>query len=63
MNKSILNFFIVLGMADVGYGLWLGDKISVMIGVVIIVVTLSIIKKNKEEEKNSASEKESGEKK
>ncbi|MCK4534320.1 MAG: hypothetical protein KAT81_02245 [Syntrophobacterales bacterium] len=63
MNQSILTFFIVLGMADVGYGLWLGDKISVMIGIVIIVVTLSIIQKNKEEKKNSTSEKESGGKK
>ncbi|MEA1970619.1 MAG: hypothetical protein U9N37_03240 [Thermodesulfobacteriota bacterium] len=59
MNRSILTFFMGLGMADLAYGLWSGDKISVMIGVVIIVVTLSIINKNKEEKKNSTSEKES----
>jgi len=63
MNQSILNFFMVLGMADLAYGLWSGDRISVMIGVVIIVVTFSIIKKNKEEKKDSASDKESGGKK
>ena len=57
MNQSILTFFMGLGMADLAFGLWSGDKISVMIGAVIIVVTLSIIKKNKEEEKSSASEK------
>ncbi|MCD6485840.1 MAG: hypothetical protein J7K35_00715 [Syntrophobacterales bacterium] len=60
MNQSILTFFMGLGMADLAYGLWSGDKISVMIGVVIIVVTLSIINKNKEEKKNSISEKKSG---
>jgi len=63
MNRSILIFFIVLGMADLVYGLWYGDRISVMIGVVIVVVTLSIMKKNKEEKKNSTSEKKSGGKK
>jgi len=59
MNQSILNFFMVLGMADIAYGLWSGDRISVTIGVVIVVVTLSIIKKNKEENKNSTFKKES----
>ncbi len=53
MNRSFLNFFIVLGIGDLIYGLWSGDRISVVIGGVIIVVVISIIQKDKETKKNS----------
>ncbi len=54
MNKTFLNFFIVLGIGDLIYGLWSGDRISVVIGGVIIVVVISIIQKDKETKKSSA---------
>jgi len=57
MNKPILGFFMGLGIVDLAYGLWVGDKISVMIGVVIVVITASIMQKNKEEGKGNQKKK------
>ncbi len=57
MNRSILAFFMGLGIVDLAYGFWVGDKISVMIGVVIVVITASIMQKNKEEDKGNQKKK------
>lgn len=55
MKKYIPIFFIILGAADFGYGLYSGDRISLLIGVIIILIAVSIIRKGKQEEKNDSS--------
>jgi hypothetical protein len=57
MKKYIPIFFMILGAADLIYGLWSGDRISLLIGVIIILIAVSIIRKGKQEEKNDSSEK------
>ena len=57
MRKYVLIFFIILGAADFIYGLWSGDRLSLLIGGIIIFITVSIIRKGKKEEKNDSSEK------
>jgi hypothetical protein len=48
---------MILGAADFIYGLWSGDRISLLIGGIIIFIAVSIIRKGKQEEKNDSSEK------
>jgi len=48
---------MILGAADFGYGLYRGDRISLLIGGIIILIAVSIIRKAKQEEKNDSPEK------
>jgi hypothetical protein len=57
MKKYFPIFFMILGAADFVYGLWSGDRISLLIGGIIIFIAVSIIRKGKQEEKNDSSEK------
>jgi hypothetical protein len=57
MKKYIPIFFMILGAADFIYGLWSGDRISLLIGGIIIFIAVSIIRKGQQEEKNDSSEK------
>lgn len=51
MYKYVLIFFTLLGAADLAYGLYSGDKISVLMGGVMIFIALSILHKKYKEEK------------
>jgi len=52
MYKYILIFFALLGAADLSYGLYRGDRISILFGGIMIFIALSILhKKHKEEKK------------
>ncbi|MBW2638070.1 MAG: hypothetical protein JRC86_11225 [Deltaproteobacteria bacterium] len=57
MKKYFPIFFMILGAADFGYGLYRGDRISLLIGGIIILIAVSIIRKAKQEEKNDSPEK------
>lgn len=57
MKKYIPIFFMILGAADFIYGLYSGDRISLLIGGIIIFIAVSIIRKAKREENNDSSEK------
>jgi hypothetical protein len=48
---------MLLGAADFGYGLWSGDRISLLIGGIMIFIGFSIMKKDREKAKKDASEK------
>ncbi len=56
MSKYFLIFFMLLGAADFGYGLWSGDRISLLIGGIMIFIGFSIMKKDREKAKKDASE-------
>lgn len=51
MYKYVLIFFMVLGAADLIYGLSRGDKISVLMGGIMVFIAASILHKKYKEEK------------
>ena len=53
MNKPFLIFFVILGAADFAYGLWSGDRISILIGGIMVFIGFSIMRRNKKKEKDS----------
>jgi hypothetical protein len=57
MSKYFLIFFMLLGAADFGYGLYSGDRISLLIGGIMVFIGFSIMKKDREKTKKDASEK------
>ena len=48
MNKYFLIFFMILGVADFAYGLWSKDRISILIGGIMVFIAFSIMKKGKQ---------------
>jgi hypothetical protein len=57
MSKYFLIFFMLLGAADFSYGLYRGDRISLLVGGIMVFIGFSIMRKAKQEEKNDSSEK------
>jgi hypothetical protein len=57
MSKYFLIFFMLLGAVDFGYGLWSGDRISLLIGGIMIFIGFSIMRKDKEKQKSDSSKK------
>ena len=55
LYKYFLGFFMILGAADLVYGLLEGDRISVLIGGLLIFITFSILRKRIQEEKRKRS--------
>ncbi|MBW2558114.1 MAG: hypothetical protein JRD69_04650 [Deltaproteobacteria bacterium] len=53
MNKLFLIFFVILGAADFIYGLYIGDRISLLIGGVMVFIGFSVIRRDKKKEKDS----------
>ncbi len=53
MNKPFLIFFLILGAADFIYGLYSGDRISILIGGIMVFIGFSVMRKNKKKEKDS----------
>ena len=47
MKKFVIPFFIVLGALDFLYGVIFGDRISVIAGGAIVVITLYMLKTKK----------------
>jgi hypothetical protein len=47
MKRTVLIFFIVLGALDFTYGVVTGDRISIIAGGAIVVITVYIWKKKK----------------
>ena len=52
MRKYYLFVFVVLGTADLIYGLVKPDRLSVLIGAVMIFVSLAVFYKRVKDEKN-----------
>jgi divalent metal cation (Fe/Co/Zn/Cd) transporter len=48
---------MLLGAADFSYGLYRGDRISLLVGGIMVFIGFSIMRKAKQEEKNDSSEK------
>ncbi|MEA2014759.1 MAG: SoxR reducing system RseC family protein [Thermodesulfobacteriota bacterium] len=57
MNKLFPIFFMILGVADFSYGLYSGDRISILIGGIMIFIGFSIMRKNSVKEKEQSLEK------
>ena len=55
LHKYFLGFFMILGAADLVYGLLKGDRISVLIGGLIVFITFSMLRKRIQEEKKKRS--------
>lgn len=51
LHKYFLGFFMIIGAADLVYGLIKEDRISVLIGVLLIFITFSMLRKRIKEEK------------
>jgi len=51
MKKYYLFIFVILGAADLIYGLVKPDRLSVLIGAVMVFISLSIFYKRVKEEK------------
>ncbi|HPQ43226.1 MAG TPA: hypothetical protein PKZ42_03280 [Syntrophales bacterium] len=62
MNQYVLIFFMILGVADFAYGLWSKDRISILIGAVMVFIAFSIMRKGRREKEKKSSEGSSGEK-
>ncbi len=56
MGKYFLIFFMILGAADFAYGLWSKDRISILIGGIMIFIAFSIMKKGRQDKKNKVSQ-------
>ncbi len=53
---------MILGVADFAYGLWSKDRISILIGAVMVFIAFSIMRKGRREKEKKSSEGSSGEK-
>jgi len=60
MSKYFLIFFMILGAADFAYGLWSKDRISILIGGIMIFIAFSIMKKGKQGKKDKISQEKPG---
>jgi len=47
---------MILGAADFAYGLWSKDRISILIGGIMIFIAFSIMKKGRQDKKNKVSQ-------
>ena len=56
MSKYFLIFFMILGAADFAYGLWSKDRISILIGGIMVFIAFSIMKKGKQGKKDKISQ-------
>ena len=55
LHNYFLGFFMILGVADLAYGLIEGDQISVLIGGLLVFITVSMLRKRTREEKGKRS--------
>ena len=63
MGKYFLIFFMILGAADFAYGLWSQDRISILIGAVMVfIAAFSIMKTGRQGKESKTSEEKPGEK-
>jgi inner membrane protein involved in colicin E2 resistance len=48
MKKYAIIIFLILGIFDIIYGILTGDKISLFIGGLMVVISLYVVKKEKQ---------------
>jgi membrane protein implicated in regulation of membrane protease activity len=48
MKKYAIIIFLILGILDLIYGIMTGDRISLIIGGAMVVISLYVIKKEKQ---------------
>jgi len=51
MRKHFLIFFLIFGAIDFFYGLYVDDRISMLIGALMVIITVFLVKKEKENSK------------
>ncbi|MBW2595915.1 MAG: hypothetical protein JRC93_08060 [Deltaproteobacteria bacterium] len=61
MNRYLFAFFVVLGVSDFIYGIFFKDRISVLIGGLIVFIAFYIANKKKKNEKDENGEEQPGE--
>lgn len=50
MNRFFVIFFMIVGMGDFLYGIFSGDRISILVGGVIIALTIYVARRRKRTE-------------
>ncbi|MBW2651259.1 MAG: hypothetical protein JRC66_09745 [Deltaproteobacteria bacterium] len=61
MNRYLFALFIIFGVSDFIYGIFFKDRISVLIGGLIVFIAVYIANKKKKSEKDKNGEEQPGE--
>jgi len=54
MNRYFIVFFMIVGVADLLYGIFSGDRISVLVGGGLTILTIYVAWKQRKAQKNEA---------
>jgi len=56
MNKYFLGFFMIVGVGDLCYGIFFKDRISVLVGGVMVILTIYVARKQRKTEKDKTAQ-------